>query len=198
MRKGLLVTLVCLLLALAGCSDSEPGSPRTTAPRAIGDLDPASMSLVRVEFCDLVPAGAVQAALGAVPAGDTSWRNGDPVPGGSADEIGREFGCGWSAAAGSTARAWVFARPVTPPFARTLVRSAAKTDGCRSARSAFGRPAVLETCSRANNKQLARHSGLFGDTWLTCEVTQPGTRKAATARANAWCLAVAGALDTNS
>ncbi|RNL63092.1 hypothetical protein EFK50_15380 [Nocardioides marmoriginsengisoli] len=198
MRTRRLVTLALVAVTvLAGCSDGDPAAPVSSAPRAIKDLDPASMSLVRVEFCDLVPVAAVRTALGSEPRTPDEWRNGDPIPGGGPGGIGHEFGCSWTSPAGRIARAWVFARPIAPAYARTLVRAAGRKTGCTTTASAFGEPGLLQSCSGPGKSLVARHAGLFQDTWLSCEVTQTSTRKAVTARADAWCSAVASALDTS-
>jgi hypothetical protein len=189
------IAALLALTALAGCSDdSGPDATRTAA----GDLDPNTMDLVRVRFCDLVPAEAIRTALGGDPADTQAWDNGDPVPGGSAADLGHEFGCAWNADLGRVARAWVFARPVAPSFARTLIKAASAQDRCTTSASEFGTPAALQVCHRPGKVLRVRQAGLFGQTWLTCEVSDPEARQAAlVASTEQWCTAVANALDTS-
>lgn len=192
-----------LVLVLAGCSSDggiEDVAPK--APTAINELAPASMSLIRVAFCDLVPAAGIAEAIGEGPQLSRSWNNGDRVPG-TDGEAGNEFGCSWSGqASGPTsgqasrkARAWVFARPVTPTFGRALIRTAASERGCTSSRRGFGEPTLTLTCSRGDTR-LVRHSGLFGgETWLTCELTEKSLGTGIAARSDRWCTTVAQALN---
>src|SRR4051794_17973084 len=112
---GVTVALAVSLL-LAGCGGDQPASTPSPVPTSIAGLDSTTMRVVRVAFCDLVPKTAVRAALGAGPTPARSWRNGDPVRE-AGNELGHEFGCAWSGAHRRVARAWVFARPVTPAYA---------------------------------------------------------------------------------
>ncbi len=113
-------------------------------------------------------------------------------------EVVHEVGCTWSKDDGSAARAWVFARPVDPAFARQAIASSRKAKGCRVDRSTgYGEPSVTQTCQPPGGSTRVRHAGLFGQTWLTCEVSSPGgTVAAVRRRADAWCVEVANALNT--
>ena len=66
----------------------------------------------------------------------------------------------------------MFARPVDAAFARTgRSRSSRQTEGCRTSPGpAYGDPSVTQTCRLPDGGQRVRHAGLFGQTWLTCEV----------------------------
>jgi hypothetical protein len=196
MLKVRTASLVLLCLLAAGCSDGDgPSADPSPPPTSIAQLRSSSMQVVRVAFCDLVPKKAVRAALGAAPVRARSWRNGDRVRDAGGD-IGQEFGCAWSGPRARVARAWVFARPVTPAYARTLVRSAAHHRGCRTGTgSGFGKPSVVQTCVRAGRTRRIRHAGLFGSTWLSCEISGYGDRAALRKRADAWCVSVANALN---
>jgi len=194
------VAVAALLLApvLAGCSSDEPAAEATAAPTPIAKLDVAAVQLARATFCDRLPDAAVRRALGGDLDTDESWGNGDPLPGddGSGD-VGHEIGCGWTSAAGSSARAWVFARPVDASLAGSMVVQAGRLKGCTAERTpTFGSPAVLQTCTLTGGVQRVRRAGLFGDTWLTCEVSGPSSETPRD-RADGWCASVVAALDTN-
>jgi hypothetical protein len=190
---GVLALAVCLLAG--GCGGDPKPTPPKKEPTSISQLRSSEMRVVRVAFCDLVPKAAVRAALAAAPTRARSWRNGDRVSE-AGGEIGHEFGCAWYGPHGRVARAWVFARPVTAAFARTLVRRAGQDHGCTAAStSRFGKPALVQTCVRAGSARRVRRAGLFGASWLSCETSGPGPARALRTRADAWCVSVATALD---
>lgn len=182
---------------LAGCSEDDAAAPTATRT-PIGELDTARMKVVRVEFCDLVGKHAIRQALAGGATSASSWKNGDRVPGSKPGDIGHEVGCGWKGKDGRSARAWVFARPVNASFAATLVKAAGEQPGCRVAKGAsFGKPSLTQLCAVPKELTRVRYAGLFGDTWLTCEVTGPRpTRDDVKKRAGAWCVNVATTLDT--
>jgi hypothetical protein len=202
-RRSWFVAPALLVLGLAaGCSGSDGTSPEPTArPTPIAKIDAGAVSLARAEFCDRLPDAAVRRALGGDPESDDSWGNGDPVgtDAGSGD-VGHEIGCAWTGAGGTAARAWVFARPVDAALARDLARAAGHREGCSAEpTSVFGSPALLQRCTLTGGLVRERRAGLFGDTWLTCEVTAAGTltpRERST-RLDTWCAQVVAALDTS-
>jgi hypothetical protein len=193
-----LCVLVLAAALLTGCSEEETTAPKP-APTPLASLNAAAMEIPRIEFCPLVPDSAVEEALGAGPDSDASYGNGDEVdlPGEGA-EVVHELGCVWSTDDGASARAWVFARPVDARFARRAVASSRETQGCRvGAGPAYGDPSVTQTCRLADGTQRVRHAGLFGQTWLSCEVADRGDDLVAIReRANRWCVEVVTALDT--
>ena len=194
------VAVAAVLLApmLAGCSSDEPSAKSTATPTPIAKLDVSGVRLARATFCDQLPDAAVHRALGGEVDTDESWGNGDPLPGdnGSGD-VGHEIGCAWTGASGSTARAWVFARPVDASLAGTLVGQAGRRKGCTAERTpTFGSPALLQTCTLTGGVQRVRRAGLFGDTWLTCEVSGASSEPLRD-RADGWCAAVVAALDVS-
>jgi hypothetical protein len=192
------VVVVALLAAplLAGCSGGDPAPAKSAAPTPIARLDVAAVRLARVSFCDNVPGSAVRDALGGKAQDHDSWGNGDPVPGGTgAGDVGHELGCSWSTEPGTAARAWVFARPVTADLAGTLVAQAGHQPGCTATPAdVLGTPALLQTCTLPGGVQRVRRAGLFGDTWLTCELAGPAATQPR-ARLDAWCATVVAALD---
>jgi hypothetical protein len=168
-------------------------------------LDLATVQVARAQFCDRVAADEVRRALGAEPDADQTWGNGDPVPSrdaaaaaaSSSGDVGHELGCAWTTTGGAAARAWVFARPVTAGLARTLVAQAAHQQGCTSSQeSVFGSPALLQTCTQAGGVERVRRAGLFGDSWVTCELSGPPSTHPR-ARLDAWCAATVAALDVS-
>ena len=190
---------VLLAIALTGCSGSHsPTSTPTPRPTPIAKLDVAAIRVARVGFCNQVPAPAVRRALGAKPEADMHWGNGDPLPRDSTTattgDLTHELGCAWTGPSGSAARAWVFGRPTTAAFAQTLVTQAGKQPGCKAEpTNVFGKPALLQTCDLPGGVQRVRRAGLFGDSWVTCEVSGPTAPDLPT-RTDAWCGAVVGAV----
>ena len=198
-----MVVTVLVGALVSGCSGSdEPSGPRTTAPTPITKLDLGALRIARAEFCDRLPDSAVRRVLGGNPESDDSWGNGDPVPAdGASGQVAHELGCSWTAADGGQALAWVFARPVAASFATTLVHQAQAAKGCTTqATSTFGSPALLQTCQRPGGVVRARRAGLFGDTWLTCEVSLAASVPARTRleRLDDWCASVVAVLDANA
>jgi hypothetical protein len=158
------------------------------------------MQIPRIEFCKLLPASAVTAALGGKADSAASYRNGDEVDlSDVGKEVVHEIGCSWSTDAGATARAWVFARPVDAAFARTAIASSKETSGCRVAPGpAYGDPSVTQTCRQTDGSVRVRHAGLFGQSWLSCELTDPtGPVGPVRHRADRWCVEVVNALNTS-
>lgn len=193
------LTLVVLAALLGGCSGGAPqATPSTPPPTPIARLNTAQLELHRIPFCDLLPRQAVTDALGTRATDHATWGAGDAATfvGGSGDRA-QEFGCRYSA--GDTgAAAWVFASPVEAAFARTVVRDSAEQHGCRDTTgAAFGSPDELQTCQFADGVVRVRHAGLFGQTWLTCQVAAPLPRDRVADRADDWCVQVANVLNTS-
>jgi hypothetical protein len=198
-RFRVVVTAVALCLAATGCSEEKKAAPPKPSPTPIASLDTAAMQVPRIAFCGLVPDKAVTEAVGGEAESDTAYKNGDvqPVKGVGRDVV-HEIGCAWTGQDGTTARAWVLARPVEAPFARTIIASSRAKKGCRTvAGPAYGQPATTQTCAFPDKTQRFRHAGLFGQTWLTCELASPGTDGTQLrTRTDAWCVQVANALNT--
>ncbi|ROR91478.1 hypothetical protein EDD33_2347 [Nocardioides aurantiacus] len=192
--------MLALLLA-AACSSGSPESAPEPSPTPISDLGTASVELPRIAFCSVVPKADVAAALGGPAQDGASWGNGDELdltaPGASGSatpQVVQELGCAWTRGE-VTARAWVFARPVTPALARGVVRQAGRERGCETPQGpGFGSPSLLQECETDAGRRV-RHAGLFGQTWLTCELAGPEVEDE---RAEQWCVTLVNSLDTAS
>jgi len=197
-RRRLTLGLLALVApVLAGCGGSGgPPAADTPASTPITKLDVTGVRLARAPFCDRLTEAAVREALGGPAQADDAWSNGDPVPGsGSPGQVGHEFGCSWTGADGAVVATWVFARPVSADFATSIVREATRERCAAQPATTFGSPALVQTCARQPGLERVRRAGLFGDTWLTCEVTGPASE--ATARTDRWCATTVSALDVS-
>ena len=199
-RRRILAVPAALLalVVITGCSKDEKAAP-DPAPTPLASLNTVEMELPRIEFCQLVPDAAVEDAVGGKPASASSYGNGEEVElAGVGKDVVHEIGCSWTGEDGTTARAWVFARPVNTAFARSVIASGMKTKGCRTiAGPPYGKPASTQVCRTAEGKQRLRHAGLFGQTWLTCELATTKSEQAELRdRTDAWCSEIANALNT--
>lgn len=189
------VGVVAVLLLTSGCLESG-AKPAPAKPTPIGELQTGSMIIPRQAFCEQIPATAVQAAIKGIVDNAREWKNGEE---GKTGDVGQEFGCEWKSADGLEARAWVYARPVTQKFAREVIAKTARRPLCTAQPPPkFGAPSQLQVCRLGGGVLRVRHAGLFGDTFLTCEVSEPtADRRQLRARAGTWCVDVATALDNN-
>ncbi len=193
-----------LAVLTTGCT-GEPTPPKA-APRAdptpLSRLNTPALRIPRVAFCDLVPEVAVADAV-RLPEGDPlpapdEYRNGDEVTVGPGTiDVAHEFSCTWTVDSGATARAWVFAPPVTSADARQWMRELRQSVACTHPRAAdFGRPSIATWCPTSHELTI---QGLFEDTWLACQVRDSKQgRRGLLGRAEAWCVQVANALNTVS
>lgn len=194
-------------LALTGDEDA-PAGPAGPAgagtakqPKPSGAararLDLSELPIARAPFCNVLGEDAVELALGGEVTDTAHYDNGDEVeitPGYT--DISHEFNCTFRGET-ATARAWVFARPVGRPEATALVQAATEQAGCTTPEAIeFGTPGVTTVCEDdEQDRARVRMQGLFGDSWLTCELTLPGQQKAAAPRrTEEWCIDVATSL----
>lgn len=204
---SLAVTLLVPALLAGGCTFSRNSGESTPAPPVSkatepGRVDLRGLTVPRTAFCSVLDQGAVTEALDG-PAKETAhYGNGDEVevrPGYT--DVVHEYGCSFEGADGTTAEVWVFARPVARNEARTLVRRARRGRDCTfPANPGFGKPGIASVCEVAAEGQSstavrARLEGLFGDSWLGCEVSEPadaasGKPKGLVRRAERWCTGV--------
>jgi hypothetical protein len=192
------VALALGAVAVSGCGARRPTTAPTAPPTPISRLNDPALSIPRIDFCTLVPRVAVRQALGARSWDRDGWGNGDHADVAAGSDVVAEHGCRWRTTSGDAeAAAWVFARPVDRSLARQVVREAGAATGCRLVRGPdFGRPSFTQVCAAAGSTRV-RHAGLFGDSWLTCQVTRAGTVAQVRDRADAWCVEVANALNTS-
>jgi len=179
----------------SGCF-SQDKAPVAARPTPISQLRTATMTIPRVEFCSNVPKRAVADALGTTSSRLAAYRAGDRTAvAGTTDQVA-ENGCAWLASNGpALARAWVFASPADATMARDAIRDARSTPGCRLVGSPpFGAPSLTQVCDSSGTLRV-RHAGLFGTSWLTCELSDTGTLAVVRKRADAWCVQVASTLN---
>lgn len=176
----------------------SPSSSPTRTPMA--SLDLSGLPIERTEFCDRLDEGDVEDALGG-PATDTAhYGSGDRValaPG--VVDVSHEYNCTYDAGDGTQARVWVFAEPVTASVGSGIVRDARAESGCRPLRKAptFGTPAIGTICRTTKPEARAvTLRGLFGDAWLSCRLSTPGSADVlgTVRRAEQWCVRVATTL----
>ena len=210
-----LAGLVATSVLLAGCTSApeEPDQTTGVAPSAApgaAHLDLSGLPIPRADVCALLAEDGLEQALGAPVAQTGHYGNGEEVeiaPG--RVDISHEYGCVFEAGDGTTARTWIYARPVLRPEASTLVRRARHGRDCAFPESIrFGTPGLTSVCevaSRAADGPLvrARLEGLFGSTWMGCEVAEPLARPSGSSstpradvvqRAEQWCTEVVTAI----
>jgi hypothetical protein len=196
--RALLVAAVATGSVVAGVvlsrsPDREAEPPYESTP--LTAYDTSDVTVARAGFCDATPAEAVAEALGSEPHASGGYGNGDRARiTGAVRDVAHEYACTWRSS-GATARAWMFAPPVTARRARTLVDAARDEAGCEAVRAApdFGAPSFGAICE-GRRRAEASYRGLFGDAWLTCELTaSDATLAELTDRAGRWCVAVAEA-----
>ena len=190
---------------MAGCSTGGPDSSASAPPTPIARLDTAALSIPRIDFCSLIPDAALRAAVGTKRLRASDWGNGATATVGVGKQRVRdvvaERGCLWTSRRDGSRRAsaWTFARPVGRQYARRVVHQAAREPGCHRADGPeFGHPSLTQVCRLGSAKRVrVRHAGLFGHTWLTCQVGAGASVAAATRLADHWCVSVASALNPN-
>ncbi|MDQ4052270.1 MAG: hypothetical protein M3237_06150, partial [Actinomycetota bacterium] len=137
MFRGLLALLVAAVataaMVVGVLLTRSPGEPaheqQAYESTPLASYDTAGVAVGRASFCDAVPAEAVAQAVGGEPKSSTSYDNGERtrLDDGLRD-VAHEFGCRW-ATPDATARAWVFAPPVTTRSAREVARAAREEPG---------------------------------------------------------------------
>lgn len=195
------------VLALTACSAGDPvpdpapdpaRSSRTPAsePTTLASYETEGVAVSRSPFCDRVSPTGIEHALGDAARSHRDYGNGDPLrlPDGSRS-IAHEYGCVWTGADGATARAWVFAPPITRGRARRLADAALVGRCVRTGTGEFGSPSVTARC-RTEDGLEASWRGLFGDAWLVCSLTDRGSFAALEERTSEWCVAVLEAART--
>lgn len=195
---ALLVAVIATGVVVAGAVlQRDPDRPAKPPPAytstPLTEYETVDVALVRDSFCEAVPAEAALEALEGDPESAKSYDNGQRARlGDDVRDVAHEFGCAWLTSR-ATARAWVFAPPVTRHSARVLAREVRTEPGCTSVPGApdFGRPSAALVCEVGTEVEVS-YRGLFGDAWLTCTLSSASgvTRAELTDRAGRWCVAV--------
>lgn len=175
----------------SGGSTRPSASHASHATATLTDVDTTTMLVRRQAFCDRVDTAEVTRALGGAATGTSSYGDGDSARLGNITDVAQEYGCAWTGPRGSSAHAWVFAPPVTRAWAQQLAASI--PSGCvRRPGPAYGNPTTAYSCTTSHQTTVSLR-GLFGDAWLSCDLT--GARREAAAqvaaRADRWCLVTA-------
>jgi hypothetical protein len=179
---------------------ATPTESPSPTPSNLADVDLSDLPIERQPFCETLDDDAVEDALGAAPSGTSHYGNGDRVPLTTGlTDVSHEYNCTFDAATGSQARVWVFAEPVTAAVGQTILRDARRERGCSELDRVpmFGTPSLATLCRPSGP---ARHRvtlrGLFGDAWLTCQLSTPAATGAQPTiqRAGQWCVRVATTL----
>jgi hypothetical protein len=201
--RAALAVAVMASLAVTGCTgngdDGDAAAPVAAAGTPLASVDTSLIAVARAPFCERLTTVVVERALGGRTADATSYGNGDRaevVPG--VKDVAHEFACTFTAADGTTARAWLFAPPITRDRAAGLVTTAAGAEGCTEVTGAarFGDPSVAVQCLTRTGDPLqgttVTYQGLFGDAWLACSLAVPGAtvRVDQVDQTSRWCAAV--------
>lgn len=196
--QPVVLPVLAAVLVAGGCSggsDAPAPSPTPDLGTPLADVATRKLAVARGDWCSSLPDDAVERTLGGPARRTSSYGNGDRVTlGDGVRDVVHEYSCSFVGAGGATARAWVFAPPVTPARAQSLVRAARNGRGCRAIDSAagFGQPSVATRCTTDGLRRIT-YQGLFGDAWLSCSLTEPtgGPEADLADRADRWCAAVA-------
>jgi hypothetical protein len=171
-----------------------PAAPASASGTPLDGVDVSDLPVARSPFCDAVDQDDVAAALGTPVAGTAHYTVGERVPlAPGVRDVSHEHDCTFRGVGGAEARALVFAEPVTVAVARGLLRAARGEPGCRvvDRGPTFGSPSVTTRCRTGPaGARAVTLRGLFGDAWLTCRLTLPGSQPDAVVRAERWCVQV--------
>jgi len=197
----------CTGLPESSGPDSPPDSQADRGPSpSDARLDLSGLPVPRTDFCDVLDEDEIAEALDAAVTDTAHYGNGDEVevrPG--LVDVSHEYGCVFEGGPGVSARTWVFARPVAREEARMLVRRARRGRDCAFPDAVgFGSPGLTSVCEvpapgQSAPRVRARLEGLFGESWLACEVSEPledspesgrGPRADVVQRAEQWCINV--------
>jgi hypothetical protein len=176
------------------------GTPAPTAT-PFSSLDLSGLPIARAPFCDAIDQDDVVTALGGPVSRTSNYDSGDRATLATGlTDVAHEYNCGYASANGTQARAWVFAAPVTTSTGRTLAREPTGGSGCRPVADGprFGTPSAETRCRTASPTGVAvTLRGLFGDAWLSCQLSTPASGPGATGtvrRAEQWCVRLATTL----
>jgi hypothetical protein len=208
------LTLVVATLLVGACTAGSQ-SPRAAGPGVVPlqQVDLSGLAAIRAPFCGALDQAALSTVLGGKPWRDASYAPGDRVSLTPAlHDVAHEYGCAFRKR-GITARAWLFAQPVTRTQAEAYVAARRGVPGCAPAGVLrFGSPGLVQACrpaphaggpadaGAAPGTHLVTMSGRFGSGYLTCQVSAaPGPRLSdddLLTRGQRWCASVATTVGT--
>lgn len=183
---------------MAGCTESsekveEPPPATATTATPLSELDLTGVVAERAPFCDALDPESVATVLGGQPELTDSYSSGEVAQlGPGLRDVANEHSCLFERGSRS-ARAWLFAQPVTPAQARTMVEGRGSDRACEAAGElSFGDPGLVQSCEPEGRRRVTA-VGLFGDGWLTCQTTAPGSADATELleQTQRWCAEVA-------
>jgi hypothetical protein len=182
-------------------SPQGPASDAPTVDPTPIDVDLSNLPVPRrLDECAVLDGDPVREALGAPVSLRQAYASGDRVevsPG--VTDVVAEDGCVFRSPR-ADARVWVFSAPVGTAYARTLVRQARRTPGCtpRADETGFGDPTLTDVC-RDDAATTATLRGLFGDAWLSCQLSvEDGPAGEVLDRAQRWCVEAAVTLGSGA
>jgi hypothetical protein len=182
------------VLGSNGSSSSSSGAKDTSTPLA--SLDLSGLPIAKSSPCSGLDEHDVTTALGGSVSASDRYDPGERVRlSRGLRDVSEEFGCTYRDTLGAEARVWVFAQPVRRSLASHLVRDARAEKGCRLVHHGpgFGTPSVTTACPvRRPRGRVVTVRGLYGDTWLTCQLTLPADTGAddPVRRTQRWCVSV--------
>lgn len=186
----------------AATPERAAAGPSPSAPTSEARLDLANLPIRRTLDCSAIDDEKVRLAIAWQVTHRDSYRNGDRAevaPG--VTDIAHEDGCVFGGD-DTEARVWVFSAPVGTSEAQSLVREARREPGCTSPdiTTSFGSPDLVDVCrardAAGRRAVVATLRGLFGDAWLSCQVSDAGDANPddVVSRAEQWCVHVATTL----
>jgi hypothetical protein len=184
---------------VSGCTGETAPGPARPTQTPLAEIDLSGLTVGRGPFCEALDEGSVEGVLDGAPAATDHYVSGERrrlAPG--VRDVVDEFGCTFQGAETAT-QAWVFAPPATRPDVRSWLAERASVRGCSPTGDvAFGSPGQVLSCDGRGSRTVTM-AGLFGDAFLTCEVTTTARSDAATALESAqrWCASVARAASTS-
>jgi hypothetical protein len=187
-----------VVMRLTGADTS--GLPFAGKPSAtpLARVDLSGLALPRTSPCTQVEKLGVESALGSAVTASEHYAPGDRVQlGPGLRDVAQEFGCSYRSSTGAEARVWLFSQPVSRGDAARVLGQVRTAKGCRALQGGpvFGSPTTTTSCLVGRTRTVAMR-GLFGNAWLTCELTVPpgGGGSDPVRRTQRWCVGVATAL----
>jgi hypothetical protein len=208
---ALVLTAVAVYVGLRAAGPDQTTAP-TSRPTAtatpLTSVDLSGLPVERRSLCGRIDQGDVERALRGPVVETDHYGSGDRASLTTrVRDVSHEFDCTYRADTGAEARVWVFAEPVSRGVARGIARDVRRAPGCRPVTGgpAYGAPTVSTSCRVGTPPGRAvALRGLFGDAWLSCEVSTPSAasagdpRRETERRAQRWCVSVATSVGARS